>query len=98
MTSTGRQEDADTWVLSPEIQINSFGELVPPEEHQFYWYNSYQIMSDTTEEQRLTQLDISMPLGYQVILHILLSISIVLYIICFGVQTIAIVVPWITKD
>lgn len=37
VTCVGRQPASSTWVLGPDVQINSSGELIPLEEHQYYW-------------------------------------------------------------
>ena len=37
VTCVGRQPDSSTWVLGPDVQIDDRGELIPPEEQQYYW-------------------------------------------------------------
>ena len=33
----GRQPESETWVLSPELQIDSDGEVISPDEAPYYW-------------------------------------------------------------
>ncbi|XP_019860089.1 PREDICTED: uncharacterized protein LOC109588352 isoform X8 [Amphimedon queenslandica] len=37
VTSIGKQEGHDIWVLAPNVHIDSKGNIVPEDQHQFYW-------------------------------------------------------------
>ena len=40
VTCVGRQPFSSTWVLGPNVQVNSSGNLIP-EDQQYYWYHIY---------------------------------------------------------
>ena len=37
VTCIGKQPTCSIWVLGPEVQINSEGQLIPPESRSFFW-------------------------------------------------------------
>ena len=39
VTCVGRQPRSTTWVLGPNVQVDSSGDMIPVEDQQFYWYN-----------------------------------------------------------
>ena len=41
VTCVGRQPCSTTWVLGPNVQVDSSGDIIPVEDQQFYWYNKY---------------------------------------------------------
>jgi len=65
VSAIGRQPGSDVWVLEPEIQINSKGELLDKEDLPFYWYSGYTLKKNK-DIQRLTPLPIALPLQAQV--------------------------------
>jgi len=62
VSAIGRQPDSDVWVLGPETQINSKGELLDKDDLPFYWYDDYALKRDATNDQKLTALPIALPL------------------------------------
>lgn len=59
VTSLGRQEQGNTWVLAPEIQIDESGNLIPKEHHPYYWDSEF-------TDQMVRPLKISLPLNTEV--------------------------------
>ena len=37
VTCVGKQPSSSVWVMGPDIQINEQGNLIPPEEREYYW-------------------------------------------------------------
>ena len=37
VTCVGKQLNSTTWVLSPEVHIDKFGQLIPLEQQEYYW-------------------------------------------------------------
>ena len=66
VSALGLQPNSDVWVLGPETQINSKGELLDKDDLPFYWYEDYAIKRDAVDDQRLVPLPIALPLQTQV--------------------------------
>ena len=41
VTCVGRQPCSSTWVLAPDIHIDQFGQLIPQEQQEYFWYVTY---------------------------------------------------------
>lgn len=68
VTSIGKQEDSNVWVLSPELQIDGGGNIIDPEHHSYYW--DY----DIQEQICFKPLKISLPLSNEVCMLVCNSI------------------------
>ena len=66
VSAIGQQPNSDIWVLGPETQINSKGELLDKDNLPFYWYEDFVLKKDASDDQRLLPLPIALPLQTQV--------------------------------
>ena len=41
VTCLGRQPGSDIWVLTPHLQLASSGEVMPENEHKYFWDPNY---------------------------------------------------------
>ena len=53
----GKQQDDNIWVLSPDVQIDSSGNLIPVDQHKYYWDDEY------ARQHNIKSLKISLPLN-----------------------------------
>lgn len=69
-TTLGQQHKSDTWVLSPTVQIDGDGNLIPVEQQKYYWDAEYMRV------KCIDSLSISLPLNQQVYVRVMVITSV----------------------